>query len=124
MPKKNILFLINDLGSGGAEKVLVNLVNNMNKDKYNITLRTIIDQGDNKKYLANTVTYESIFRKGFRGIKYLHLLPKKYIYNKVAYGKFDVIVVYLHGVLTKIVANAPSGCWEPPIQPKVAIFGS
>lgn len=105
---KHILFLINNLGSGGAEKVLVNLVNHIDKDKYNITLRTLIDQGENKKTLSHSVTYESIYRKGFRGINYLHLLPKKYIYNRIAYGKFDIIVVYLHGVLTKIVANAPA----------------
>lgn len=108
MPKKNILFLINNLGSGGAEKVLVNLVNNLDKNKYNITLRTLIDKGDNKRDLSNTIIYQSIYKRGFRGINYLHLLPKKYIYNKIAHGKFDIIVVYLHGVLTKIVANAPS----------------
>lgn len=108
MAKKNILFLINNLGSGGAEKVLVNLVNHLDKEKYSITLRTLINQGENKQSLSNAITYESVFDKGFRGVNYLHLLPKKYIYNKIAYGDFDVIVVYLHGVLTKIVANAPS----------------
>ena len=105
---KNILFLINNLGSGGAEKVLVNLVNHMNKEKYNITVRTLVDKGENRKFLSNDITYESIYKKGFKGINYLHLLPQKYIYNKIARGKYDVIVVYLHGVLTKIIANAPS----------------
>ncbi|MGO3184234.1 MAG: glycosyltransferase [Aequorivita sp.] len=108
VPKKRILFLTNNLSGGGAEKVLVNLVNNMDKSKYDITLRTLVDQGENKQFLTNTVTYESVYKKGFRGLNYLHLMPKKYIYNKVAYGQFDVIVVFLHGVLTKIVANAPS----------------
>jgi glycosyltransferase involved in cell wall biosynthesis len=106
--KKKILFLINSLGEGGAEKVLVNLANNINKSKYNITIRTLIDQGVNKKFLSNNVTYEYIFKKKIKGLNYLHLLPKKYIYSRIAYGKFDVIVVYLHGVLTKIVASAPS----------------
>ena len=31
---KKILFLIHDLGQGGAEKVLVNLVNNMDRNKF------------------------------------------------------------------------------------------
>lgn len=108
IPKKNILFLINNLGGGGAEKVLVNLVNHLDKNKYNITLRTLIDNGENKQFLSHTVIYESVFKKGFKGMNYLHLLPNAYIYNKVARGQFDVIVVYLHGVLTKIVANAPT----------------
>lgn len=105
--KKNILFLINNLGGGGAERVLVNLVNNMDKSSYDITLRTLINQGENKKHLSDTVHYEYVFKKNFKGINYLHLLPKSYIYNKVAHGNFDVIVVYLHGVLTKIVCKAP-----------------
>ncbi|HLS30594.1 MAG TPA: glycosyltransferase [Flavobacteriaceae bacterium] len=100
--------MTNNLASGGAEKVLVNLVNHIDKTKYNITLRTLMDVGENRQYLSDTVTYKSIFKKSFKGINYLHYLPKRYIYNKVAYGQFDVIVVYLHGVLTKIVANAPS----------------
>ncbi|MBB6681531.1 glycosyltransferase [Aequorivita sp. 609] len=108
MAKKNVLFLINNLGGGGAEKVLVNLVNNLDKNKYYVTLRTLIDHGENKEDLNRTIIYESIFKKGFKGINFLHLLPKTYIYNKIAYGQFDVIIVYLHGVLTKIVANAPS----------------
>ena len=34
-----ILFMIPNLGQGGAEKVLVNLVNNMDKDKFDITIK-------------------------------------------------------------------------------------
>lgn len=108
MERKKVLFLINNLGSGGAEKVLVNLVNHMNHELYDITLRTLIDQGSNKQFLSTSVKYEYIFKKGFRGTNYLHHFPSKFIYNKVAHGNFDIIIVYLHGVLTKIVANAPS----------------
>lgn len=107
MKKTRVLFLINNLGSGGAERVLVNLLNGMDKSKFDITLRTLIDQGENKINLSPQIKYESVFKFGFKGLNYLHLLPKSFIYNKVAYGDFDVIIVYLHGVLTKIVANAP-----------------
>src|SRR5690606_21440388 len=107
MKKKKVLFLINNLGGGGAERVLVNLVNNMDFTKFDVTVRTLIDKGENKQFLSSQVNYESVFKKGFKGLGYLHLLPKKYIYNKIAHGSFDVIIVYLHGVLTKIIANAP-----------------
>jgi len=40
-----ILFLINNLGGGGAERVLVNLVNHMDYTKYDITVKTIFDVG-------------------------------------------------------------------------------
>ena len=35
---KKVLFLINTLGGGGAERVLVNLVNHMDPARYDITV--------------------------------------------------------------------------------------
>ncbi len=102
-----ILFLSNNLSGGGAERVLVNLANCMAENGHDTTLRVLANTGDNKKNLSDKVKYEYIFKSNFRGINYLHLLPHKWIYKKVAHGDFDVIVVYLHGVLTKIVSHTP-----------------
>ena len=105
----NVLFLAINLGGGGAERVLVNLANRMADDGYVVTVRVLAntETGSNVGRLSPKVKYESVFRKSFRGMNYLYLLPHRWIYNKVAYGDFDVIVVYLHGVLTKIVSYAP-----------------
>ena len=43
--KKKILFLIHTLQVGGAEKVLVNLVNKMNKKNFDVTVMTVINTG-------------------------------------------------------------------------------
>ena len=102
-----ILFLTNNLSRGGAERVLVNLANDLAKKNHDITVRSLVNKGENRALLSPEVKYEFIFKKGFRGINFLHLLPHKWIYKKIAYGDFDVIVVYLHGVLTKIVSYAP-----------------
>ena len=48
---KKILFLIPNLSVGGAEKVLVNLVNNMNKEKFDITVQVLCAGGVNEKFL-------------------------------------------------------------------------
>ena len=48
---KKVLFLIHTLGAGGAEKVLINLVNNLDQSKYDITLMTVIDTGILNKIL-------------------------------------------------------------------------
>ena len=45
-----ILFLIHDLGHGGAEKVLVNLVNNMDHSKFDITVMALFGGGVNEQY--------------------------------------------------------------------------
>ena len=50
--KKRILFLIHNLGPGGAEKVLVNLVNNMDQSKFDITVIALFGGGVTLKYGA------------------------------------------------------------------------
>ena len=42
---KKVLYLIPNLAHGGAEKVLVNLANNMNKTKFDVTVQTLFDVG-------------------------------------------------------------------------------
>ena len=46
-----VLFLIPNLAHGGAEKVLVNLANNMDKTKFDVTVQTLFDVGVNRQYL-------------------------------------------------------------------------
>ena len=57
---KKILFFIPNLMHGGAEKVLVNLVNNLDKEKYDITVQTLFDVGVNKKYLNSERQFYNI----------------------------------------------------------------
>ena len=64
---KKILFLIPSLGHGGAERVLINLVNNLDKSKYDVTVQTLFDVGVNRKYLTSDVRYIAGFRYQFRG---------------------------------------------------------
>ena len=51
MEKIKILFMIPTLGQGGAEKVLVNLVNNLNKEQFDVTVLALFDGGVNKPFL-------------------------------------------------------------------------
>lgn len=100
-----LLFLINSFGGGGAERVLVNLVNNMDSEKYDISVRALVDDGPNKKYLSKKIKYDFIFHKQFRGLNYIDRIPG--IYKYAVRGEYDVIIAYLHGVWTRIVAKAP-----------------
>ncbi len=53
--KKNIMFLIGQMQTGGAEKVIYNLCNNL-KDKYNVTL--VVRTMKNADYIPNVKIYE------------------------------------------------------------------
>ena len=52
MKKKriNLMFFVYILGQGGAEKVILHILNNINNEKYNITL--VLGQKNNNEYLA------------------------------------------------------------------------
>lgn len=54
---KKVLFLINNLGGGGAERVLVNLANNLDKSKFDVTVQTIFDNGVNVQDIHKDVKY-------------------------------------------------------------------
>lgn len=105
---KKILFFIPNLMHGGAEKVLVNLVNNLDKDKYDITLQTIFDEGVNKKYLKEDIKYKYIFKHLFRGSTTIFkLFSPKFLYSIFIREKYDVVVSYLEGPTARIISGCP-----------------
>ena len=59
--KKKILFLIHTLQVGGAERVLVNLANKLDKNKYDVTVMTVINTGAFRNELDKDIHYKTIF---------------------------------------------------------------
>lgn len=105
---KKILFFIPNLMHGGAEKVLVNLVNNLDKNKYDITLQTIFDVGVNKQYLNKDINYKYIFKKLFRGSTTMFkLFSPKFLYKNLIKDEYDVVVSYLEGPTARIISGCP-----------------
>ena len=76
--KKNILFIIGDLRTGGAERVVNNLCENL-KDKYNITL--VLRDATKRDYnpQVNIVEISELVycKKGLIGIYKLRKLKKE-----------------------------------------------
>lgn len=105
---KTILFLIPSLGGGGAERVLVNLVNNLDKTKYEITVQTLFDVGVNRNYLDKHIKYIPGFRKQFPGnTKLPKILSPKSLYRLLVKECYDIVVSYLEGPTARIVAGCP-----------------
>lgn len=92
---------------GGAEKVLVNLVNNLDKSKYDITLYSIFDDGVNKEFLNKNIKYQSKFKKVFRGNSQLmKLFSPKFLYRFFIKEDYDILISFLEGPAARII----SGC--------------
>lgn len=104
-----ILFLIPNLGHGGAEKVLVNLVNHMDKKKFQITLMTLYDEGVNKEFLSEHITYKACFSKSVKGVsQMLKLCSPSFLYKWLIKGSYDVAVSYLEGQTARIISGCPA----------------
>ena len=103
-----ILFLIHDLSVGGAEKVLVNLVNNMDASKFDITVMTLFDVGVNKQFLAPHIHYKRCFKRMIRGNSHLmKLLSPRQLHDWLIKEKYDIEVSYLEGPSARIISGCP-----------------
>lgn len=110
---KKILFLIHDLGQGGAEKVLVNLVNNLDSSKFDITVMSLFGGGVNEQFLKPEIHYLTVFKQMIPGnSKLMKLLSPKQLHRLFIKDKYDIEVSYLEGPCARII----SGCDNPCTQ--------
>lgn len=106
--KTKILFFHFDLGNGGAEKVLVNLLRCLDYQKYDVTLYLLFKYGVNLPSLPSNVRLLYLFNsRPFRGIIHLlKLLSPRTLHRLLIRDKYDIEIAYLEGAPTRIV----SGC--------------
>lgn len=110
MRMKKILFLIHDLGHGGAEKVLVNLVNNMDPEKFDITVLALFGGGVNEQFLKPHIHYRTVFKKVFPGNSHvMKLFSPKQLHMWFIKERYDIEVAYLEGPSARVI----SGCSAP-----------
>ncbi len=111
--KKNVLFLIDSLAGGGAEKVLIDLTNNLDYSKYNIEVKTIYNEGIYIKQLNKNIEYSSFIKKPNiwkkrivnRLIKYL---PSRVMYDLIITNRYDVEIAFLETLSTKVMTGSNS----------------
>ena len=107
---KRVLFLIHDLAHGGAEKVLVNLVNNMDRTRFDVTVIALFGGGVNEQFLSKDVRLITCHKKPFRGNSHImKLFTPKQLYRFYVKEHYDIVVSYLEGPPARIA----SGCDDP-----------
>lgn len=105
-----ILFLIHDLGRGGAEKVLVDLVNNMDPGKFDITVIALFGGGVNERSLKPHIRFRAVFPKAIPGNSHLmKLLAPEQLHRLCIKERYDIEVAYLEGPSARVI----SGCSDP-----------
>ncbi len=105
--KIKILFYIDTLTGGGAEKVLRNLVNSMDYDKFDITVQSTYKE--NVSGLLNKeISYKYCYKKRntFSDIIFRAEAAAGLVYPLHIKGDYDIEVAYLEAASTKIMAGS------------------
>ncbi|WP_303322629.1 glycosyltransferase [Cloacibacillus evryensis] len=107
--KKKIIFLNNHFQySDGTVRALIGLVNNLDPNKYDITIKPIYrcDRALEPE-LREGIKLETGFGFYFRGFdKIVKILPIKWLYRKFINGKYDIEVGFQAGMPTLLVGKS------------------
>ena len=100
--KKRMLFVINSLGGGGAERVTVNLINYL-KDKYDILLVLLTDKRDCQYDLHNSIRVVCLCKK--KGTDFFKAMFK--LRRELKAYRPDVVISfeYFVNILTVIASS-------------------
>lgn len=115
--KKKLLFVVPHLNGGGAEKVLIDVLNNFNYEKYEVDLLVIFEEGIyinqvpkevNVKYLINKIKF---FDKVPGKLKnmfsfYIKYFGMKSIYKTTIKKEYDIEISFLEGLSTKFISSS------------------
>lgn len=124
---KKVLFLIESLGGGGAEKVLTTIVKNLDQTKFDVTVMTVVNTGvyveEIKKYCHYRYMLDASPNLNLPGkIRYwlryhdIYGQPPEKVYKKYITDEYDVEVAFVEGFATKLLAASTNRrsrkiCW-------------
>ena len=105
MKKIKLRFIINTLSGGGAEKVLVDLLSQLDCTKYDIQLLTV-SGGVHEKAVPKTVRYRKILRGEPRILSKIVYKLSPCVFRRLFMREpADIEIAYLEGFPTKIVSG-------------------
>ncbi|MGB3343722.1 MAG: glycosyltransferase [Aequorivita sp.] len=108
--KTKLLFIYGPLGGGGAERVLIDILNNLDKSKYDADLCLIVNQGILLSEVPSNITiiplwksYNSYYKLAYRLSKWgISDYLFKRVLSKKLKKKYDVEISFLEGMPAKL----------------------
>lgn len=112
---KKLVFFIESLEGGGAERSLTELVENIDRDKFSITVITETDSEIYTERVKSACNLRCLTIKGNRKnyisynynrliYKFINTAPRKIAYKVLIGNKYDVEIAYCEGFATKLIA--------------------
>ena len=115
---KKILIFVDSLNAGGVTKVLLDLLENINREKYDITVMTLYNQGvyidEVRKHVKHRYCFNipdvnnnslkaKLYRKYWGGML---RLPESFMYKWFVKEKYDIEIAFMHGWSTKFISGS------------------
>lgn len=114
--KKKILVFIYQLKGGGAEKVMIDMVNNFDSKKYDVTVMTIINCKEDKNLLKPHIKYKCVFKSNMKLDRLFFKLTKNLdthiLHDILIKEHYDIKISALEGIPSKVI----SGCRDSNIK--------
>jgi len=113
-PKIKVLFFIESLAGGGAEKILFTIANHINKDRFDITVSTVTMGGIYADQISKIVKFKPFIKTRNRLLYKIlyHLiyfyLPLRMVYNLLIPKGNDIEVAFCEGFATKLLSYSPN----------------
>ena len=116
--KTKVLFLLEAFDKGGIEKVTLDIVNNLDPEKYDITVQAFWFGGHCQSQVKPHVkVIPFFFRRYVRGvIRLIDYLSPKMLYRLFVHGDYDVEIACSDGGAAKVISgstnkHARKVCW-------------
>ena len=118
---KNMLIVAGKIYGGGAERVLVDLINGLDEREYDVTLYTMTKDNFEKSGITRAVDYRTIYESAedFSGLKRIfkkirnkilnivyEKCSAKAFYKRVFKDKYDIELAAIEGYTTRIVSGS------------------
>ena len=115
---KSVLIFVDSLSEGGVSKVLLDLLENINRGKYDITVMTLYNQGifidEVKKYAKYKYCFNipnendksiraNMYRKFWGGML---TMPEQFMYRWFVNEKYDIEIAFMHGWSTRFISGS------------------
>ncbi|MDO4462470.1 MAG: glycosyltransferase [Bacteroidia bacterium] len=116
--KRKILFVIESLGGGGAEKVLSTIVKHIDKERFDVTVCPIVGTGPYVEDIKKYANYRPILRdkaslspigRIWYAIKYkliYNILPLSWVYKLWIPKGYDTEIAFCEGFATKLMSTS------------------
>lgn len=103
---KNVLILTNNMNGGGAERVLLTLLQYLPRNKYSVDLCLVYQEGALLDQLPDNLHVTALFEK--RNLQTAELICKDTgaLYRKAARRKYDIEIAFLEGNAVKIMSQS------------------